>query len=169
MTMQLLTTAVIASALAMPSPAGAQGPLQTTLDVVGFPLTFNTPTAVDFAAGFIMSSTPITFTVDAQTGTTAQRTATVSIRCAAPCPAQGTKSGSSLHWRRADLGNWNTLTTVDALVESRLMFRGLPPPGSNDPWSNSLYFQFLLDWMADVASATPNRFDVIMTLTVTAP
>lgn len=165
---RLLTMAVIGSALALPAPGRAQS-VQTTFDVVGFPLTFSTPGAGDFTAGFIVSETPITYTVDALTGTTAQRTTTVSIRCAAPCPAQGTKSANTLQWRRADLGTWNTLTTVSADIESRLVYRGSPPPGSNDPWSNSLYFQFLLDWTADPASATPNRFDVIMTLTVTVP
>jgi hypothetical protein len=163
-----LVTVVIAAALTLPSQASAQS-LQTALDVTGFPLTFSTPTIDDFDAGFIASPTPVTFTINAVSGTSGQRTATVSIRCSAPCPTQGTKSMSTLRWARVDLMAWQTLQTSDAIIESRAMFKGSPPPGSNDPWSNSIIFQFLLDWGTDLPSATVNRFDIVMTLTVTAP
>ncbi|MGQ0813264.1 MAG: hypothetical protein ACT4O1_02230 [Gemmatimonadota bacterium] len=152
--------------LVQPVHAHAQ---RTRLSVSGFPVNFPAPTGADFAAGFITGATGITFTVDAQTGTTRQRTATVAIRCGAPCPTTGTKPLNELRWRRADLGTWNPLTTTDAVVETRLMFRNQPLPASNDPWSNTLFFQFALGWLADPPDAVANSYNIIMTLSVTVP
>lgn len=144
----------------------AQGQ-RTIFTVSGFPITFPAPTAAELTAGSITSANAITFTVNAQTGTTAERTTTVSIRCQAPCPQSGTKSVATLRWRRADLAAWNTLTTSDVVIESRPVFRNQPLPASNDPWSNSLYWQFLVDWMTDTPGTS--TFDIVMTLTVTSP
>ena len=157
---------LLAAALWQPRDTYAQ---RTRMTVSGFPVNFPSPAGTDFDAGFINSATGITFTVDAQTGTNTQRTTTVMIRCAAPCPTTGTKPVSGLKWRRADLGTWNTLSTADALVESRPVFRNQPLPASNDPWSNTLYFQFALSWVGDPPSATPNSYNIIMTLIVTVP
>jgi hypothetical protein len=157
---------VLAAVLVQPRDAHAQ---RTRMTVSGFPVNFPTPAGTDFDAGFIQSTTGITFTIDAQTGSNTQRTTTVTIRCAAPCPMTGTKPVSELSWRRADLGTWNTLTTTDAVVESRPVFRNQPLPASNDPWSNTLYFQFDLSWLGDPPSATANSYNIIMSLTVTVP
>jgi hypothetical protein len=146
--------------LATPASVWAQS---TTIAVVGFPLAFPTPTGGDFVAGFIQSA-GTTFTVDATTGTTAQRTTIVSVRCNAPCPATGPKSLATLQWSRQDLGTWQTLTTTDAFVEQRFVFRN----GTNDPWSNTLNWRFLLDWTGDPPGAL-TRFDIRFTLTVTVP
>jgi hypothetical protein len=145
-------------------PAQAQ---RTIFTVSGFPVTFASPTAAELTAGSITSANAITFTVNAQTGTSTQRTTTVSIRCDAPCPATGTKSMATLRWRRADQAAWNTLTTSDVVIESRPVFRNLPLPLSNDPWSNSLYWQFLVDWTNDTPGTS--TFNIVMTLTVTTP
>ena len=145
-------------------PAHAQ---RTQLQVTGFPVAFAAPTAAELTSGTITSATATTFTINAQTGTTAQRTATVSIRCQAPCPTAGTsKTVADLQWRRADLAAWNTLSTTDVVIETRAMFRGQPLPASNDPWSNSLYWRFVIDWNDVPATYT---YNIVMTLTVTVP
>ena len=146
-------------------PANAQG--RTGFTVSGFPITFPAPTAAELTAGSITSANAITFTVDPQTGSPAQRTTTISIRCQAPCPQSGTKAMGTLRWRRADQAIWNALTTSDVVIESRPVFRNQPLPASNDPWSNSLYWQFLVDWMNDTPGTS--TFNIVMTLTVTSP
>ena len=151
---------------ALPSLAFAQ---KTTLTISGFPLNFTTPTASDFIAGQITAASATTFTVNATTGTSAQRTTTVWVRCGTPCPSAGTKPGSTLFWRRADLSTWNALTTTFAQIETRTVFQGQPLPASNDPWSNSLYWQFSLSWTGDPPSATANAYNIIFQLTVTVP
>jgi hypothetical protein len=161
-TIVVLVSAVLTAASATTVSAQAQ---RTRLFVTGFPVSFPTPTGADFANGFIVSATATTFSVDAQTGTRSQRTATVSIRCALPCPTNGgPKPLATLKWRRADLSTWNTLTTSDVQVEQRAMVR----QGQNDPWSNQIFWRFDLDWGADQpGSAT--AFNVVFTLTVTVP
>lgn len=157
---------MVAAALWQPATAHAQ---RTQLTVTGFPVTFAAPTGADFETGEIVSAAAITFTVNAQTGVTTQRTTTVSMRCAAPCPTTGTKSMGQLYWRRADLTTWNAMSTTDAVIESRPVFRNQPLPASNDPWSNSIFFKFTLDWLSDPPSATQNSYNIIITLTVTVP
>lgn len=159
---------VILAAFAWPAAVRAQ-PNMTRLTITGFPLAFPSPTAADFNAGFITSANATTFTVEAQNGTTAQRTTTVAIRCEMPCPATGSKPLNTLRWRRADLGTWNTLTTNDVVIESRPVWRGQPLPASNDPWSNSLFWQFSLNWLADQQNPTEHRYNIVFTLTVTIP
>jgi hypothetical protein len=146
------------------APAHAQ---RTIFTVSGFPVTFPAPTASELTAGSITSANAITFTVNAQTGNSTQRTTTVSIRCQTPCPQTGTKTMATLRWRRADQAVWNTLTTSDVVIESRPVFRNQPLPASNDPWSNSLYWQFLVDWMNDTPDTS--TFNIVMTWTVTVP
>lgn len=156
---------LVAAAFLQPVVVHAQ---RTNLSVTGFPVNFAAPTGADFDAGFIESASAITFTVDAQTGTTGARTTTVSIRCAVPCPTTGSKSVSTLSWRRAD-GTWNVLSTTDAAVETRVVYHKQPLPDSNDPWSNSIYFRFALGWLTDPPNATANQYSIIITLTVTVP
>ena len=151
---------VLLSLLATPAMVAAQ---RTRIQLTGFPITFTAPTGADFDAGFIQAATAGTFTVEARQGPET-RTTIVSIRCSAPCPSTGTKALSTLQWRRSDLGTWNTLTTTDTQVEQRVIV----PNGSNDPWTNSIQWRFLLSWMGDPPSATAN-FNIIFTLTVTVP
>jgi len=150
--------------LVIGSPALVAGQ-RISLTVTGFPITFPTPTGADFAAGYIESPAPTTFTVDALTGSVQLlRTTTVSVRCRTPCPATGSKPAGTLQWRRADQATWHTLTTTDTPVETRQVQR----MRSNDPWSNSIYWRFLLDWGSDPPGPL-SRFDIIVTLTVTSP
>ncbi len=152
---------LLLAALAAPMGAAAQ---QTTLALTGFPVAFTTPTGADFVSGSIQSATTTTYTVNATSGSTAQRTTVVSVRCRTPCPASGAKALSTLQWRGADLGTWTTLTTTNVFVEQRAVFRN----GANDPWSNSVLWRFLLDWTTDPPMAS-TRFNVRFTLTVTVP
>ena len=135
----------------------------TFLTIDGFPVNITT-TGADFVAGHHDAATPTSFVVDAWLGTTALREATVSLRCGSPCPSSGTKSISSIQWRRADLGTWNTLTTSNVVVEQRNMARG----GVNDPWGNDIYWRFTLNWLADAPGVT-GVYNIIFTLTLAAP
>jgi hypothetical protein len=138
---------------------------KTILTITGFPLAFPSPTGADFFAGSITAAGLVTYTVDASTGTTGQRTATISIRCNAPCPqVVGPKALATLQWSRTDLGTWNTLTTTDTQVEQRAVFKG----GLNDPFSNSIAWRFLLGWLTDPPGAATS-FRILFTLTVTVP
>lgn len=157
-----LAACILLAAFA-PAASRAQ-PVRTTLTVSGFPTAVAAPTGTDFLNGSIQSA-PITFTVDATNGPAlTTRTATVSIRCALPCPNSGPKTLASLQWRRGDLGTWNGLTTSDVVVESRSMTINV----SNDPWANTILFRFLLNWTTDAPGST-SVFRVTMTLTVTSP
>jgi hypothetical protein len=140
---------------------------RTNLTVSGYPVVFTPPTAADLDAGIISSSTPTTFTVEIVGGQPQPRLTTVSIRCQAPCPATGTKLPASLQWRRADLAVWTALSTVDVPVDSRVVQRNLPLPQSNNPWSNTIYWQTVVGWTSDAPGI--QTFNIVMTLTVTAP
>lgn len=140
---------------------------RTSLNVSGFPVVFATPTAADLDAGTLPSGTATTFVVEVIAGQPIPRLTIVSIRCQLPCPATGTKPVTGLQWRRADLPVWNTLTTIDVPIESRVVERRLPLPQSNNPWSNSLYWQALGGWTTDAPGI--NTYNIVMTLTVTAP
>lgn len=139
---------------------------RANLTVSGFPVVFAAPTTADLDAGILASSTATTFTVEVTAGQPIPRLTLVSIRCQAPCPASGTKSMAAVMWRRADLGVWTPLTTLDVPIESRLVDR-LPLPQTNNPWSNALYWQTLIDWTADTPAI--HIFNIVITLTVTTP
>lgn len=139
----------------------------TTVTVSGFPVTFPPVTAADLDAGILSSSTPTSFTVEITGGQPVARTTIVTLRCQAPCPVTGSKPAAQLQWRRADLPFWQTLSTTDVEVERRVVERRLPLPQSNNPWSATLYWQTLLDWSTD--SPGIHTFDIVLTLTVTAP
>src|SRR5512132_4277686 len=120
------TSAAISLALVLfASPLAAQ---RTNLTVSGGTITFPAPTAADYVAGWINSTTGATFTVDAQTGTT--RTTTISIRATSASLGSGKVIGD-LQWRRSDLATWNSITLTDTQVEQKVVIRG----ALNDPWS----------------------------------
>jgi hypothetical protein len=148
--------------LLAPGAARAQS-LSTSLTVSGFPLAV-APTGADFLGGYAQTSAA-GFEVATTSGPANQaRSTTVEIRCALPCPTSGTKALSSLSWRRGDQGAWAQLTTSDVVVEQRSVTRG----GLNDPWGNTLLFRFSLAWAAD-APGTVSTYEIVLTLTVTAP
>jgi hypothetical protein len=140
---------------------------KTTITVSGYVVSI-APTGADFQNTF-STPAPTSFTVDATTGPPIlQRTTTVSIRCAVPCPASGTKALSHLKWSRADLGVWNTLTTTNVPVETRVVVRN----STNDPWSNQILWRFDLDWTTDPGAGplgVVTTFNIIYTLNVTVP
>lgn len=141
------------------APAAAQ---QIRLTISGLALTKTTTPPSDFDAGSAAWGS-MSFLVDVRTNGP-EKVTTVSVRCATPCPATGTLSLSRVQWRRADLGTWNTLTTSYVDVESRNARRNV----LNDPWSNSIYWRYLLDWVA-TPPAGPSRFNLQFQLTVSAP
>lgn len=145
---------------------GAAQPPRTVLTVSGLPLSVTNPTADDFDAGSVSLGSSA-FTVDLTTnggGGFSPRVTTVSVRCTSTCPSSGTLPVASLQWRRADLGTWNTLTTAFVAVETRTATFA----GANDPWSNSIFWRYLLSWTTrPPAAATQFRLD--FQLQVTAP
>jgi len=134
------------------------------LTVTGLPLTFPSPTGGDFAAGYIESATPTTFSVNAATGPNGTRRTYVYVRCGTPCALAGSQPVGTLQWRRSDQSTWNSLTTTNTLVEWRTVRRN----SVNDPWGNSIVWRYLLDWDADLPGAM-SRYNVVFTVTVTTP
>lgn len=141
------------------SPLAAQNP-KTILSSAGATITFPTPTAADYIAGFVDAPTGITFTVTAQTGTS--RTTTIAIRSSSANLGGGKVIGD-LEWRRSDLVAWNSITLTDAQVEQRVLVRN----GSNDPWSNTIFFRMLLSWTTDAPATYFANY--VITLSQTVP
>jgi hypothetical protein len=149
--------AAISLALALfASPLAAQ---KTILTLAGGTITFAAPTAADYIAGFINSGTGVTFTLTAQTGTS--RTTTVSIRSLSASLGNGKVIGD-LKWRRSDLATWNSITLTDAQVEQRVLVRN----GSNDPWSNTIFFRMILTWTTDAPAAYSGNYQITLSQTV---
>lgn len=137
-------------------PAAAQF---TLLSVAGGTITFPAPTATDYAAGWVNSTTGVTFTVNAFTG--GSRTTTVSIR-AVSASLGGGKVIGDLQWRRSDLAGWTSITATNAQVEQRVQVLN----GANDPWSNTVFFRMLLNWTTDAPGTYSANYQVTITQTV---
>jgi hypothetical protein len=136
---------------------------QVTLTLTGGPVSFASPTGVDFAAGSITDPTMVTFTVDVRGRGPGRRTTAVSIR-AASATLGGGKVLADLQWSGANNpGVWTSLTTSDVLIETRQVRH----EKLNDPWSEQVTFRMLLHWATD-APAT-YRVGLVFTLTVTTP
>ena len=157
--------AALALAAALPRAAEAQLAF-TQLSATGFPLTNAGPTLADFDAGAVMLGST-TFTVNLTLnifGSFSPRVTAVSVRCNPPCPASGTLPLYGLQWRRTDQATWNTLTTTFAPVETRTATFN----GTNDPWSNSLFWRYQLSY-TDTPPQAATQFNVQFQLQVTAP
>jgi len=139
------------------SPVAAQ---KTILTLAGGTVTFPAPTAADYAAGFVDAPTGVTFTLNAQTGTS--RTTTVAIRSSSANLGGGKVIGD-LQWRRSDLATWNSITLADAQVEQRIVVKGT----SNDPWNNTIFFRLLLSWTTDAPATYTANY--VITLSQTVP
>ena len=151
------TSAAISVVLALvASPLAAQ---KTNLTVAGGTITFPTPTAADYIAGFVNSATGATFSVNAQTG--ASRTTTISIRSTSADLGNG-KVIADLQWRRSDLATWNSITLTDSQVEQRVVIRN----GLNDPWSNTIFFRMVLNWTSDAPATYAANYQVTLSQTV---
>jgi hypothetical protein len=152
-----ITSAAISLALALfASPLAAQ---KTILTLAGGTITFPAPTAADYIAGFVNSSTGATFTLNAQKG--ASRTTTVSIRSLSATLGNGKVIGD-LQWRRSDLATWNSITLTDAQVERRVQVRN----GLNDPWSNTVFFRMILTWTTDAPATYSGNYQITLSQTV---
>ena len=151
--------------LLTPSTAQAQsGRFDLTLR--GGPLTFTSPTAADFAAGFALHPAGLTFEVDiansAHPNTVFQ--STVTVRATSPTLGTNGKPIGDLQWSLGgSTGPWTALSLADAVVETRTVRRNR----LNDPWLNVLHFRMLLDWATD----GPGTYgtSIVVTLTVTGP
>jgi len=151
------TSATIAFALAAAaSPLAAQ---KTTLTLAGGTITFPAPTAADYIAGFVNSTTGVTFTVSSVNGLT--RTTTVSIRSTSASLGNGKVIGD-LQWRRTDLATWNSITLSDAQVEQRIVIN----KGLNDPWSNTIFFRMVLNWTTDAPATYSANYQITLSQTV---
>ena len=151
------TSAAIWLALVLvASPLAAQ---KTILTLTGGTITFPAPTAADYIAGFVNSTTGVTYTVDAQTGTS--RTTTISIRSASADLGNG-KVIADLEWRRSDLATWNSITLTDAQVEQKVVIRG----ALNDPWSNTIFFRMVLNWTSDAPATYSTNYQITLSQTV---
>lgn len=152
----LLALTLAASA----APAAAQGNPRTDLTLSGATITFPAPTATDYLAGFVNSTSGVTFTVDATNGNQSHTT-TVQIRSLSASLGGG-KVLADLQWRRSDLVAWNTITLTDAQVEQRVQVRN----GLNDPWSNTIFFRMLLTWTTDAPGTYSANYQITLAQTV---
>jgi hypothetical protein len=151
------TSAAIAIALvAAASPLVAQ---KTSLTVTGGTITFPAPTAADYIAGFVNSTTGVTFTINSTNGV--QRTTTVSIRSTSASLGNGKVLGD-LQWRRSDLATWSSITQTNAQVEQRIVVN----KGLNDPWSNTVFFRMLLNWTSDAPATYTANYQITLSQTV---
>lgn len=140
--------------------AEAQGNPRTDLALSGATVTFPAPTATDYLAGFVNSTSGVTFTVDAANGSQ-PHTTTVQIRSLSASLGGG-KVLADLQWRRSDLVAWNTIALTDAQVEQRVQVRGV----LNDPWSNTIFFRMLLTWTADAPGTYSANYQITLSQTV---
>jgi hypothetical protein len=149
-------SAIALALVAFASPLAAQ---KTILTVTGGTITFPAPTAADYIAGFVNSSTGATFTINAQTG--ASRTATILLRSTSATLGNGKIIGD-LQWRRSDLAAWNDITLTDAQVEQRVVVRN----GLNDPWNNTIFFRLKLNWTSDAPGTYSANYQITLSQTV---
>ena len=125
-------------------------------------ITFAAPTAADYNAGWINSGSGVTFTVN-ETATGGGTVTTKIVVRSTSANLGGGKVIGDLQWRRSDLSTWNAITTTDVTVESRTVTFN----GTNDPWSNTIFFRLLLDWTKDAPATYTATYRI--TLTVTQP
>ena len=156
----LLPIATILVALTLAAaPAAAQNP-RTDLSLTGGTITFPAPTANDYVAGFVNSTTGATFTVDAVNGNVSHTT-TVLIR-ATSASLGGGKVIGDLQWRRSDLAIWTSITVTNAQIEQRVQVRNV----LNDPWSNTVFFRLLLNWTTDAPATYSANYQITLSQTV---
>jgi hypothetical protein len=161
LTLPVQRIALLVGALALvASPLAAQGNPKTDLTLAGGTITFPAPTANDYVAGFVNSTSGVTFTVDAANGNQSHTT-TILIR-AASASLGGGKVIGDLQWRRSDLTNWTSITPTDAQVEQRVQVRN----GLNDPWSNTIFFRMLLNWTTDAPATYSADYQITLSQTV---
>ena len=153
-----LRAALLFATVIAASSAAAQNP-RTTLGLAGA-ITFPAPTANDYLAGFVNSTTGVTFTINATTGDQ-PHTTTVLINTTSASLGGG-KAIGDLQWRRSDLATWTSITNTNTQVEQRVQVRN----ALNDPWSNTIFFRILLNWVTDVPQTYTGTYRITLTQTV---
>lgn len=138
------------------SPLAAQ---KTQLTVTGGTITFPAPTAADYIAGFVNSTTGATFTINSLNGVA--RTTTITIRSTSADLGNG-KPIADLQWRRSDLATWNSISLTDAQVEQRIVIN----KALNDPWGNTIFFRMALNWTSDPPGAYSANYQITLSQTV---
>ena len=151
--------ALLAALAFLASPLAAQNP-KTSLTLTGGTITFPAPTATDYINGFVNSTTGVTYTIAATSGT-ASHTTTVLLRATSANLGNGKLLGE-LQWRRSDLSTWNSITSTDTQVEQKIMIRGT----LNDPWSNTIFFRLVLDWTKDSPATYTANYQLTLSQTV---
>ena len=121
---------------------------------------FPAPTANDYAAGFVNSTTGVTFRVDATVGAQ-PHTTTILIRSLSTSLGGGKVIGD-LQWRRSDLATWTSISLVNAQVEQRPQVMNV----LNDPWSNTIFFRMLLNWTTDPPATYSGNYQITLSQTV---
>ena len=133
---------ILIAHVAMGREARAQN---TVLTVTAGVITFPAPTGADFSTGWILAATPVSFTVNATSGSAkVDRIATLSVRATAATLGAG-KPVSDLEWSRLPAGPWQAISTLPAAVDTRPMQKNR----LNDPWSGTIYFRLRLSWATD--------------------
>jgi hypothetical protein len=150
-----LGTVVLLAIAALCAPAGA-GAQATSLTTSGFTVTFPTAGGAEFAQGWVAASATTSFTVNAtsSTGGWTTRNTLVCVKS-----ATGTTFAGKLQWRRSDLTAWNSLATTNTAVETRNMTIN----GTNDPWTQTVYWRAVLGWTTDAPASTGSA-QVVFTL-----
>ena len=152
------SAAVLLALVLSASPVAAQ---KTTLTLTNATVTFTVPTAADYVNGYVDAATGVTFTLNATSGPPGgSRTTTILIQ-ATSASLGGGKIIGDLEWRRSDLATWNTITAGNVQVEQRVVIRG----GSNDPWSNTIFFRMLLDWTKDAPATYTANYAITLSQT----
>jgi hypothetical protein len=150
---------ILAVVLALGFSASSLAAQKTNFDLAGETITFPSPAAADYTAGWINSTAGVTFNINSLNGLA--RTTTVSIRATSPTLGNGKPIGE-LQWRRSDLATWNSITITDAQVEQRLVIN----KGLNDPWGNTIFFRMLLDWTKDGPGTYTATYQLTLSQTV---
>ena len=118
----------------------------TRIVVSGLPMTFTSPTAADFQAGSVTTTTTgsnvASYTVSITDGHRS-RSIVTRIQCGSPCPTIGSSTGIALQWRIAGAGGqWQTLTSTASNIEMFSLVDGGPAR------NNSIEFRMLTAWNA---------------------
>ena len=135
----------------------------TTLTVSTTTVTFASPTAADYVAGYLYASSNISATIKPTAGTTNDRNSLLYIR-ATSANLGGAKPVSNLEYQCTVGPAWTQMTTANVLITQNRTGVG----GPNSPWSCILQFRIKLAWTSDLTGATFSA-TVVTTLKTTTP
>lgn len=135
----------------------------TTLTVSATTVTFASPTAADYVAGYLYASPNISATIQPTTGTTNDRNSLLYIMTSS-ANLGGSKPVSNLEYKCTAGSTWTQMTTTNVLIAQNRTGVG----GPNSPWSCILQFRIKLAWTSDLNGAT-FAATLVTTLTTTTP